>query len=39
MEIAGKIVADPPNEKRRKLKGEVTFADHVKVTFKEGSKR
>ncbi|MCE9525680.1 MAG: three-Cys-motif partner protein TcmP [Planctomycetales bacterium] len=39
MEIAGKIVADPPKEKRRKLKGEVTFADHVKVTFKEGTKR
>jgi three-Cys-motif partner protein len=33
MEIAGKITAEPPREKRRKVKGEVTFADHVKVTF------
>lgn len=39
MELAGTIVADPPKEKRRKLKGEVTFADRVKVTFKEGNKR
>lgn len=38
LEIEGKIQADPPANKRPKRKGEVTFADHVKVTFppKEG---
>ena len=33
MELTGKIVADPPHTSRRKLKGVVTFADHVRVTF------
>jgi hypothetical protein len=35
MEVEGKIVADPPHSKRRKVKGELTFADHVVVTFPE----
>lgn len=33
LEIDGKITADPPADKRLKRKGEVTFADHVMVTF------
>ena len=33
LEIAGKISADPPRNKRRIVKGEVTFPDHVQVTF------
>jgi len=33
MELDGKIQADPPHTKRKKIKGEVTFADGVKVTF------
>jgi three-Cys-motif partner protein len=33
LEAQNKIVADPPAEKRRKMKGEVTFADSVKVIF------
>lgn len=33
LEEDGKIVADPPAEKRRKNRGLVTFADHVQVTF------
>lgn len=33
MELAGKIKADPPHTARRKLNGEVTFADKVQVTF------
>jgi len=33
MELAGKIQADPPHTKRRKIKGEITFADTVRVTF------
>lgn len=33
MEQAGKIKADPPHTARRKVKGEVTFADDVRVTF------
>jgi three-Cys-motif partner protein len=33
LETQGKIVADPPANKRRKMKGEITFADSVKVMF------
>ncbi|MCT7976963.1 three-Cys-motif partner protein TcmP [Laspinema olomoucense] len=33
LEQAGKILANPPANKRRKLKGEITFSDEVKVTF------
>jgi three-Cys-motif partner protein len=33
LEAKGKITADPPANKRRKHKGEITFADSVKVTF------
>jgi len=33
LEQQGKIIVDPPTSKRRKKKEEVTFADHVKVTF------
>jgi three-Cys-motif partner protein len=33
MELDGKISADPPHKARRKVKGQVTFADTVKVTF------
>jgi three-Cys-motif partner protein len=33
LEAQGKITADPPANKRRKIRGEITFADHVKVTF------
>lgn len=33
MERAGKITANPPHGARRKIKGEVTFADDVTVTF------
>jgi three-Cys-motif partner protein len=33
LEAQNKIVADPPASKRRKIKGEVTFADSVKVIF------
>ena len=33
LESEGKIQTDPPASKRRKRKGEVTFADRVKVTF------
>ncbi len=33
MEAAGKITASPPADERRKVKGEVTFADSVVVTF------
>ena len=35
MEVEGKISADPPHTKRRKIKGELTFADDVKATFPE----
>ncbi len=37
MEASGKIEAQPPAEKRRKIKGEVTFADNVVVTFPQGA--
>jgi three-Cys-motif partner protein len=33
LEAQGKIVAEPPANKRRKMKGEITFADSVKVAF------
>jgi three-Cys-motif partner protein len=33
LEAQGKVTAEPPAEKRRKIKGQVTFADHVKVIF------
>jgi three-Cys-motif partner protein len=33
LEEQGKIIVDPPASKRRKKKGEITFADQVKVTF------
>ena len=33
LEAEGKIQADPPANRRRKIKGEVTFADTVGVTF------
>jgi three-Cys-motif partner protein len=33
LEIAGKIQGNPSHDKRRKLKGEVTCADHVEFTF------
>jgi three-Cys-motif partner protein len=33
LEAQGKITAEPPANKRRKQKGEITFADSVKVKF------
>jgi three-Cys-motif partner protein len=33
LETQGRVVAEPPAEKRRKMKGQVTFGDEVKVTF------
>lgn len=33
LEAQGKIIAEPPANKRPKRKGEITFADSVKVTF------
>lgn len=33
LEEEGKIIASPPAEKRRKLKGKATFGDNVKVIF------
>lgn len=33
LEAQGKIRVEPPATERRKIKGEVTFADHVRVTF------
>jgi three-Cys-motif partner protein len=33
LEAEGKIKAEPPASERRKIKGEVTFAPHVLVTF------
>ena len=33
LEAQNKIFADPPANKRRKMRGEVTFADSVKVVF------
>jgi three-Cys-motif partner protein len=37
LEEEKKIVAEPPAEKRRKIKGRVTFPDHVNVTFPKKS--
>jgi hypothetical protein len=33
LESQGKITANPPANKRRKNKGEITFADSVEVSF------
>ena len=33
LEAEGQIITDPPADQRRKRKGQVTFADHVEVTF------
>ena len=33
LEAQGRIVADPPANRRKKRKGEITFADSVKVVF------
>jgi hypothetical protein len=33
LELQNKITADPPRNKRRKNKGEITFGDNVKVIF------
>jgi three-Cys-motif partner protein len=33
LEAQDKVTAEPPAEKRRKIKGQVTFPDHVNVTF------
>jgi hypothetical protein len=33
LESQGKIIAKPPGNERQKRKGEITFADSVKVTF------
>ncbi|USG64038.1 three-Cys-motif partner protein TcmP [Brevibacillus ruminantium] len=33
LEDAGSVTCEPPAAKRRKIKGKVSFADHVKVTF------
>jgi len=33
LEAQGKITAEPPADKRRKMRGKVTFADSVKVKF------
>lgn len=33
LELAGRITADPPHAGRRKHKGEVSFAERVRVTF------
>jgi three-Cys-motif partner protein len=37
MEAAGKIIVDPPANLRRKKKGTVTLADHVRVAFPKRS--
>ena len=33
LESQQRVTVEPPAEKRRKIKGQVTFAEHVKVTF------
>ncbi|QLE58109.1 three-Cys-motif partner protein TcmP [Nostoc sp. TCL26-01] len=33
LESQGKIIAEPPSDKRQRRKGEITFANSVKVTF------
>ena len=35
LEIEGKITADPPRDKRRVVKGEVTFGENTVVTFRK----
>ncbi|HNB72192.1 MAG TPA: hypothetical protein PLS70_13820 [Acidobacteriota bacterium] len=35
LEEEGKVIADPPAERRRKRKGEVTLADQTKIIFPE----
>lgn len=35
LEIEGKITANPPREKRRVVKGEVTFGENTVVTFRK----
>lgn len=37
MEAAGRVAATPPASERPKKKGEVTFADHVRVAFPKRS--
>ena len=37
MEATGKIKTEPSADKRRKIKGKVTFADDVVVTFPPGA--
>ncbi|MFZ1971284.1 MAG: three-Cys-motif partner protein TcmP [Candidatus Acidiferrales bacterium] len=39
MEASGTIMAEPLAEKRRKVKGEVTFADDVTVAFPRGARK
>ena len=38
MELAGRIIADPPASKRPKSKGAATFGDAVTVRFKTGTR-
>lgn len=33
LEADGKMKTEPPADKRRRIRGEVTFAESVKVTF------
>jgi three-Cys-motif partner protein len=33
LEAEGKLISEPPAGRRPKIRGQVTFADHVKVTF------
>jgi three-Cys-motif partner protein len=39
MEASNKIMVNPPADRRRKTKGELTFADSVVVTFPKGTNR
>jgi hypothetical protein len=39
LEQDGKIKVEPPASKRPTWKGQVTFADHVRVTFPKQKKR
>ena len=36
LEAERKIICDPPADERRKIKGEISFADHVEVAFPKG---
>lgn len=38
LEAQGKIIADPPVSKRKKIKGKTTFSDNVVVTFPSTTK-